>query len=59
MYTRSQVEMFERTHGRPLRSKSDKLRRAGYRDGERRPRHRQHWANDPIASRIGARLRRR
>ncbi len=59
MYTDVKASVRDRTEHLTSQAMHDRLHRAGYRDGERRPRHRQHWVNFSSARRLSARLRRR
>lgn len=45
MFSHSNVELLSRTQSLATQEKSERLRRAGYFDGERRPRIDHHWAN--------------
>lgn len=59
MYANSHATLMARTDGPNSQAMSDRLRRAGYQDGERRPRHRQHWVNYTSIRRMSARLQKR
>lgn len=59
MYTHAHATLMARTEGPTSRAMSDRLRHAGYHDGERHPRHRQHWVNHSSVRRMSARLRQR
>ena len=56
MYTHAHATLMARTEGPTSRAMSDRLRHAGYHDGERHPRHRQHWVNYTSIRRMSARL---
>lgn len=59
MYTHAHATIMARTSGPTSQALSDRMRRAGYQDGERRPRHGQHWVNHTNMRRMSARLRKR
>lgn len=59
MYTDVRTDIRHRTEHLRSQTLPDRMRRAGYKDGERRPRYRQHWLNFSSPRRLSARLRRR
>ena len=61
MYTdaHAHAALMARTDAPTSQTPAAQLHRAGYQDGERRPRHRQHWLNHTSMRRMSARLRKR
>jgi len=59
MYTDVKASVRHQTEHLRNQAMHDRLHRAGYRDGERRPRYRQHWMNFASFRRLSARLRQR
>lgn len=58
MYTKAKIKSKIRERAERLagHSMAERLRRAGYRDGERRPRYGEHWVNNPTSRRMAVRL---
>lgn len=59
MFNSSEYIMFSRGSDVTEITGSDRLRRAGYQDGEREPRVRQHWINHGMPRRLHRRARSR
>lgn len=57
MFTNTSVAMLAKTEDLMGPGANERLRRAGYHDGERRPRLRHHWANLTSARHVARRLR--
>lgn len=57
MYTHSHPTLLSRTEDMNMRDLDERLRLAGYQDGERHPRFDQHWVNYARSQRLPAHLR--